>query len=180
MRKIMATTLAIMLAACAYASADANIAVVYFSGTGNTERVAQAIAETTGGDIHEIVPAEPYTSADLRWTDPDSRVNYEHENYDSIRPEIAQEIDLDGYDVVFLGYPLWWGEAPAIVLSFLDDEDLSGKTIIPFCTSSSSPLGDSADRLEEYEGSGDWLTGRRFRSRATERDVRSWLADFGF
>ena len=80
MRKIMATTLAIMLAACAYASADANIAVVYFSGTGNTERVAQAIAETTGGDIHEIVPAEPYTSADLRWTDPDSRVNYEHEN----------------------------------------------------------------------------------------------------
>lgn len=84
------------------------------------------------------------------------------------------------YDTVFLGYPLWWGEAPSIVLTFLEGTDLSGKTMIPFCTSSSSGVGDSDTNLHQYQRNADWLSGHRFRSRASERDVRGWLEDLGF
>lgn len=161
-------------------SDSGNVAIVYFSATGNTERVAGYIADETGGSLIEIIPADPYSNADLDWTNNSSRVNEEHNNYDTVRPGIQNDIDLSGYDTVFLGYPLWWGEAPAIVLTFLDNEDLSGKTIIPFCTSSSSQIGDSASNLENYEGNGNWLDGRRFRSGASENSVRTWLQGLGY
>ena len=161
-------------------SDSGNVAIVYFSATGNTERVAGYIADETGGSLIEIIPADPYSNADLDWTNNSSRVNEEHNNYDTVRPGIQNDIDLSGYDTVFLGYPLWWGEAPAIVLTFLDNEDLSGKTIIPFCTSSSSQIGDSASNLENYEGNGNWLDGRRFRSGASENSVRTWLQGIGY
>ena len=161
-------------------SDSGNVAIVYFSATGNTERVAGYIADETGGSLIEIIPADPYSNADLDWTNNSSRVNEEHNNYDTVRPGIQNDIDLSGYDTVFLGYPLWWGEAPAIVLTFLDNEDLSGKTIIPFCTSSSSQIGDSASNLENYEGNGNWLAGMRFPSGASENSVRTWLQGIGY
>ena len=161
-------------------SDSGNVAIVYFSATGNTERVAGYIADETGGSLIEIIPADPYSNADLDWTNNSSRVNEEHNNYDTVRPGIQNDIDLSGYDTVFLGYPLWWGDAPAIVLTFLDNEYLSGKTIIPFCTSSSSQIGDSASNLENYEGNGNWLDGRRFRSGASENSVRTWLQGIGY
>ena len=161
-------------------SDSGNVAIVYFSATGNTERVAGYIADETGGSLIEIIPADPYSNADLDWTNNSSRVNEEHNNYDTVRPGIQNDIDLSGYDTVFLGYPLWWGDAPAIVLTFLDNEYLSGKTIIPFCTSSSSQIGDSASNLENYEGNGNWLDGRRFRSGASENSVRTWLQGLGY
>ena len=182
MKKIILAILIFALAAIAvYADGTA---VVYFSATGNTERVAETIAEETGADLFEIVPSEPYSTADLRWTDDESRVSLE-ENHDSVldiktRPEIANTIDLSDYDTVFLGYPIWWGHAPSILLTFLDNEDFSGKTIIPFCTSSSSRIGNSATDLAEYEGDGNWLDGMRFRSRVSDGDIREWLEELGY
>ena len=182
MKKIILAILIFALAAIAvYADGTA---VVYFSATGNTERVAETIAEVTGADLFEIVPSVPYSTSDLRWTDDDSRVSLE-ENHDSVldietRPGIANTIDLADYDTVFLGYPIWWGHAPSILLTFFDDEDLSGKTVIPFCTSSSSRIGNSAADLAEYEGDGNWLDGRRFQSGASENEVRGWLQGLGY
>lgn len=179
-KTILATLIFALTAFIAYADGTA---VVYFSATGNTERVAETITEETGADLFEIVPSEPYSTADLRWTDDESRVSLE-ENHDSVldittRPGIANTIDLSDYDTVFLGYPIWWGHAPSILLTFLDEEDLSGKTIIPFCTSSSSGIGRSATDLESYENGGTWLDGMRFSSGASESSVRAWLQGLG-
>ena len=161
-----------------------NTAVVYFSAQGHTETVARTIADTLNADIFEIEAEEQYTSDDLNWNNPDSRVSQE-ENHDSVldietRPGIANTIDLSNYDTVFLGYPIWWGHAPSILLTFLDDEDFSGKTIIPFCTSLSSGIGNSARDLESYENDGNWLDGMRFSSGASENSVRAWLQGLGF
>ena len=161
-----------------------NIAVVYFSAQGHTETVARAIADTLNADIFEIEAAEEYTSDDLNWNNPNSRVSQE-ENHESVldietRPGIASTINLTDYDTVFLGYPIWWGHAPSILLTFIDDEDLSGKTIIPFCTSLSSGIGNSARDLESYENDGNWLDGMRFSSGASENSVRAWLLGLGF
>lgn len=160
-----------------------NIAVVYFSATGNTEHIADLIASDASAAIFEIIPEDPYTNADLNWNDGSSRVSRE-ENHDSVldittRPGIANTIDLSDYDTVFLGYPIWWGHAPSILLTFLDEENLSGKTIIPFCTSSSSGIGRSATDLESYENGGTWLDGMRFSSGASESSVRAWLQGLG-
>lgn len=174
MRKTL-TILTILLLAVSAVYADT--AVVYFSATGNTERVANVIADELRADLFELLPAEPYSSSDLNWRDEGSRVNEEH-NDPSFRPELASSPDLSAYDTIFLGYPLWWGEAPHIVYTFIENSDLSGKTIIPFATSSSSPLGNSAENLEEAAPwSATWLEGMRFRSRANENTVTSWLDD---
>lgn len=155
-----------------------DILVVYFSATGNTERVAGYIAETTGGDLFELVPVDPYTSADLRWTDDDSRVVQEYEN-----PEL-RDIELVSttvenwaeYDVVFIGYPIWWYDAAWPVNGFVEDNDFTGKTVYTFCTSSSSGLGNSTQNLAEMAGgSGTWLDGQRFSSGASEATVTSWI-----
>lgn len=176
MKKII--TLALMLLAASFIYADGT-AVVYFSATGNTERVAQIIADRLDADIYEITAAEPYSSSDLNWRDEESRVWDEHRIYPDIRPGMAQEIDLSDYDTVFLGYPLWWGEAPAIVLTFLESTDLEGKTVIPFCTSSSSGLGNSDENLHSLQPAASWHEGHRFRSRASESDVADWLDELG-
>lgn len=150
------------------------VLVAYFSATGSTATVAEYIAGTLGADLHEIVPEEPYTSGDLDWNDPTSRVNGEHDD-PGLRPAIAGEaVDLSGYDTVFLGYPIWWGEAPDILRTFLEETDLSGKTVIPFCTSSSSGLGSSAETLQAFAPNANWLDGRRFPSRASQADVSEW------
>lgn len=150
--------------------------VVYYSATGNTEAVAGYIAQATGGDLFELEPTEPYTDADLDWTNENSRVVYEHDNPD------ARYVDLEAdsvenwteYDTVFIGYPIWWGIAAWPVDTFVEANDFTGKTVIPFCTSSSSGLGESGDLLEALAGEGEWLEGERFRSGASDTDVADW------
>ena len=158
-------------------SNEPRVLVAYFSATGNTEGVADAIAEATGGDLFEITPADPYTSADLNWTDGNSRVVYEYENPEARDVALAQETPAgwDDYDVVFLGYPIWWGIAAWPVSSFVEANDFDGKTVIPFCTSSSSGLGESGDLLADRADAGTWLEGRRFRGGASQADVAAWV-----
>ena len=163
------------------AAADGNVLVVYYSASGNTETAANYIAQATGGDIFEITPAEPYTSDDLNWTDENSRVSREHED-ESLRDvelTTTQVENWDSYDTVFLGYPIWWGIAAWPVDGFVEANDFTGKTVIPFCTSSSSGLGQSGELLAELAGTGDWQDGERFRSSASQEDVNEWVDSLG-
>ena len=155
--------------------------VVYYSASGNTERVAKDIAEAAGADLFEIVPTEVYTSEDLNWTNPDSRVSREHDD-ESLRdvPLTTTEVpDWDSYDTVFIGYPIWWGIAAWPVDTFVKNNDFTGKTVIPFATSSSSGMGQSGTLLSEMTGTGDWQDGQRFSSGATSDDVQSWVNGLG-
>ena len=160
---------------------ESTILVVYFSAQGHTEAVAGYIAEAAGGDIFELVPAEPYTDADLNYNDHTSRVYQEYLD-ESLRDVELSDTDVAGwenYDVVFIGYPIWWGIAAWPVNGFVAGNDFTGKNIVPFCTSASSGLGDSGRLLADMAGEGNWLTGHRFRSSASESDVRDWLGDLG-
>lgn len=151
--------------------------VIYFSGTGNTRRVAQAGAEALGADIYEITPIQPYTSADLNYYDRTSRVIAEH-NDPSLRLEIAGALpDLTDYDNIFIGYPLWWREAPNIVWNLVEQLDLTDKTIIPFCTSTSDGIRQSEDTLKALaKGSNiNWIDGRRFSSNTSAEAVTNWI-----
>ena len=158
-----------------------SVLVVYYSATGNTAQVAQYIADATGGDLFEIQPVEPYTDDDLNWTDDNSRVSQEHAD-ESLRDVelVADTVDnWDQYDTVFIGYPIWWGIAAWPVDGFVETNDFSGKTVIPFCTSSSSGLGESGQLLADMAGTGDWQEGQRFRSGASQEDVQSWIDELG-
>ena len=151
--------------------------VVYYSATGNTENVANYIATATDGDLFELEPAEPYSDADLNWTDDNSRVVREHDNPDERDIALVKSTveNWDEYDTIFIGYPIWWGIAAWPVNGFIEANDFTGKTVIPFCTSSSSGLGESGELLAEMAGTGDWQEGRRFRSGASESDVAAWV-----
>lgn len=155
--------------------------VVYYSATGNTEAVANTIAEATSGDLFELEPAEPYTDADLDWTDGNSRVSVEHENEEERDVELVADTveNFDDYDTIFIGYPIWWGIAAWPVDTFIEANDFTGKTVIPFATSSSSGLGESGELLEEMAGTGEWLEGERFRSGTSEADVQDWVTGLG-
>ena len=158
-----------------------SVLVVYYSATGNTAQVAQYIADSTGGDLFEIQPVEPYTDDDLNWTDDNSRVSQEHAD-ESLRDVelVADTVDnWDQYDTVFIGYPIWWGIAAWPVDGFVEANDFSGKTVIPFCTSSSSGLGESGQLLADMAGTGDWQEGQRFSSGVSEEDVQSWVEELG-
>lgn len=151
--------------------------VVYYSASGNTERVAKDIAEAAGADLFEIVPTEVYTSDDLDWTNPDSRVSREHDD-ESLRdvPLTTTEVpDWDSYDTVFIGYPIWWGIAAWPVDTFVKNNDFTGKTVIPFATSSSSGMGQSGSLLTDMAGTGEWQEGQRFSSGVSSDDVQSWV-----
>ena len=148
--------------------------VVYFSATGTTRGVAERIAALTGADLAEIVPAQPYTAEDLNYNDGTSRAAVEQNTPDA-RPEIANEISLEGYTTVYLGYPIWWGDAPHIMSSFVESHDFTGITVIPFCTSSSSGIGRSGKNLADNAKSGKWLDGRRFSGSVSESELRSWI-----
>ena len=160
------------------AAADSSsVLVVYYSATGNTETIANYIAEATSGDVFEITPAEPYTSDDLNWTDENSRVSQEYadESLRDVELTTTEVENWDSYDTVFIGYPIWWGIAAWPVDGFVEANDFTGKTVIPFCTSSSSGLGESGDLLAELAASGDWQEGQRFRSGASQADVTAWV-----
>ena len=158
-----------------------NVLVVYYSASGHTETVANYIAEATGGDLFEITPVEAYTSDDLNWTDENSRVSREHEDESLRDVELtATEVEnWDSYDTVFIGYPIWWGIAAWPVDGFVAENDFTGKTVIPFCTSSSSGLGQSGELLADLAGTGDWQEGERFRSNAGQEDVNGWVDSLG-
>ena len=151
--------------------------VVYFSATGTTQGVAQTIADTVGADLFEVVPSGPYTSDDLNWTNNDSRVSREH-NDEGLRAVALESTGVDGwdnYDTVFIGYPIWWGIAAWPMSSFVAVNDFTGKTVIPFCTSVSSGIGQSGELLAELVDAGTWLDGQRFSRGSSEADIASWV-----
>lgn len=153
-----------------------NVLVVYFSAQGHTEAVSEQIAENLGADLFEIVAIDEYTSDDLNWTDSDSRVSREHDD------EALRDVELvsttvdnwEDYDTILIGYPIWWGIAAWPVNTFVEANDFSGKTVIPFCTSSSSGLGQSGEILAKLAGTGNWQNGHRFSSNPSEADIKSW------
>lgn len=162
-------------------SNDGKTLVVYYSATNNTAEVANIISDETGGELFEILPAEPYTAEDLDWTNENSRVCREHDNEDERNVELisASVADWESYDVVYIGYPIWWGIAAWPVDGFIEANDFTDKTVIPFCTSSSSDLGESGTLLEQMAGTGNWQEGKRFQSGASEDEVRSWVESLG-
>lgn len=156
--------------------------VVYYSGSGHTEQVAEYIAAAADADLFEITPAEPYTSADLNYNDANSRVSREHDD-ESLRDVELTTTDVDGwadYDVVFIGYPIWWGIAAWPVNGFVKANDFTGKTVIPFATSASSGMGQSGTLLADMAGSGNWQDGQRFRSSASADEVNEWVNSLEF
>ena len=159
------------------AAPTGNVLVAYFSATGNTAGVAEAIAGRLGADAWEIEAAQPYTDADLNYSDDASRTSVERAD---ARPELAQVTpgDWANYDTVLLGYPIWWGEAAWPLRTFVEGNDFDGKTVVAFCTSGSSGIGDSADGLEELAGSGDWLEGERFSVGAGD-EAADWAVSLG-
>lgn len=149
--------------------------VVYFSATGNTKGVAEKIASVTGADTYEIKAAQEYTEADLDWHDDDSRSTHE-QNDSSARPEIGSDpVSLEGYKTIYIGYPIWWGEEPRIMDTFVESYDFDGITMIPFCTSGGSGIGRSGQNLADNAGSGTWLEGDRLDSGISEDELRTWI-----
>lgn len=148
--------------------------VAYYSASGTTERIADYIAEEMNADVFIITPVNEYTDADLNWTDSSSRVVQEHNNPDTRHVELVQTIpdNFESYDNVFIGYPIWWQEAAWVVDDFVTENDFTGKNVIPFCTSMSSPLGESGTKLAAMAGTGNWIEGIRFTSRSSEEDVK--------
>ncbi len=155
-------------------SNDLNSLVLYFSATGTTEGIAKQIAEITNSDITEIIPKEEYTTEDLNYNNDDSRANRE-QNDTSARPEIANTINVEDYDVIYLGYPIWWGTVPKIILTVLDNYDLSGKTVIPFCTSGGSGISQSMNDLKSYNSNINWKDGQRFSGSTSNSNISSWI-----
>lgn len=153
-----------------------DILVVYFSAQGHTKSVATRIAGYLGSDTYEIVPSEPYTQSDLAYNNSDSRVSKENRDQ-NVRPKISSTTpDLGSYDYIFLGYPIWFGSAPKIISTFLENTNLAGKIIIPFCTSSSSPIGNSASSLHSKASGATWQNGRVFTSsQQSDGVIRAWL-----
>lgn len=161
----------------AQTNSGSHVPVAYFSATGNTEAVAGYIADNLGADVFEITPAQPYSMEDLSRTDENSRVSREHDDESLRDVELVSTTveNREDYDTVFIGYPIWWGIAAWPVDSFVAANDFTGKTVIPFCTSSSSDMGESGELLAETTGTGDWLEGERFRSAVDESDVADRL-----
>lgn len=163
-------------------NSDRKTLVVYFSATGNTREIAEYIASATGGDLFEIIPEKIYSSEDLDWTNNNSRVSYEHDNPTerNVVLKTPNAENFDTYDTVFIGYPIWWGIAAWPVDSFIKANDFTGKTVIPFCTSASSGIGESDTLLREAAGTGMWLDGVRFSSGTSDSELLRWLTELGY
>ena len=158
---------------------DHKVLVAYFSATGTTKGVAEHIANGLNADIYEIVPEDPYTDADLNYNDNNSRTTIEM-NDPNARPAISGSVEnMEQYDIIFVGYPIWWGEAPRIVSTFMESYDFSGKTIVPFCTSGGSGIGSSASNLERLSSGATWLDGRRLNGSDSQDTVMEWVNGLG-
>lgn len=158
-------------------TSQGKVLVAYFSASGNTERIAKMIASDTNADTFVITPAQPYTDDDLNYSNENSRVVQEYENPDqqTIELQTTDVPDWDSYNTVYLGYPIWWQDASWVVKSFVQKEDFTNKTVIPFATSMSSGLGDSGKNLEKLAGTGTWKEGQRFSSSSSEDDVKKFV-----
>lgn len=155
------------------------VLVAYFSVTNTTKGVAEHIANGLKADIYEIVPEEPYTDADIDYNNNNSRTTIEMNDPDA-RPAISGSVEnMEQYDIVFIGYPIWWGEAPRIINTFVESYDFSGKTIVPFCTSGGSDIGSSALNLEELTSGAQWLPGQRLNGRGSQATVMEWVNGLG-
>ena len=153
-----------------------SVLVVFFSATGTTKGIAERIAKIAHADIYEIVPAQPYTKDDLNYNDKSTRATKE-QNDPAARPAIGSaDISLDGYTTVFIGYPIWWGDAPRIMSTFVESHDFDGKTVIPFCTSGSSGIGKSGSNLAALAGKGKWQEGARFAGSVTDEKLKEWIS----
>ncbi len=149
--------------------------VVVFSATGTTKGVAEKIAAIENADLYEIKAAQEYTAADLDWNDQSSRTTKE-QNDKTARPAIGSEpLSLDGYTKIYIGYPIWWGEEPRIMDTFVESYDFTGITLIPFCTSGGSGIGRSGQNLADNAGSGNWLNGQRFGGGVSETELQTWI-----
>ena len=148
--------------------------VVYFSATGTTRGVAEKIAALTGAELIDLLPAQPYTTEDLNYNDRTTRATVE-QNTPDVRPEIANEISLEGYTTIYLGYPIWWGQAPRIISTFVESHDFTGMTVIPFCTSGSSGAGRTGETLGEQAGTGTFLSSTRLSGGISDSELQSWL-----
>lgn len=158
---------------------NSKILVAYFSATGTTARAAEKLANATGGELYAIAPAKSYTSADLDWNDKQSRSSVEMNDPKS-RPAIkSKKENITDYDVVFIGYPIWWNLAPRVVNTFIESHDLKGKTVIPFATSGGSTFSSSAAALKKTYPALDWKEGRLL-NRADEKSFRAWLDKLGY
>ena len=152
------------------------VAVVYFSATGTTKTVAEYIRDVANADIFEIVPKQKYSNADLNWNDNSSRSTKE-QNDKNARPEIQNNIDVSSYDVIFIGYPIWWGDTPRIIQTFMENHDLKGKTMIPFCTSGGTGISASENTLKSYSGI-NWISGKRLTTSKSE--VSNWVKSLNY
>lgn len=153
--------------------------VAYFSATGTTARAAEKLANATGGELYAITPAEPYTSADLDWNDKRSRSSVEM-NDPKARPVLGgKAVNMADYDVVFIGYPIWWDLAPKIINTFIESHNLKGKAVVPFATSGSSPIANSAAALKRTYSGLNWKEGRLL-NRADEKTIRAWIDKLGY
>ncbi|MGM9843511.1 MAG: flavodoxin [Muribaculaceae bacterium] len=176
---LLAVLVFISAAACSQSKTtkvmdDKKVLVVYFSATGTTKKVAEKLANITNAHICEIVPVQAYTSADLNWHNSQSRSSVEMNNSDS-RPEIrAINVNVQDYDLIFLGYPIWWDLAPRAVNSFIENNDLTGKTVIPFATSGGSGISGSVSALKKSYPAINWKDGRLL-NRADDKNIKSWI-----
>ena len=157
----------------------ADVLVAYFSATGNTENIAEHLVSILDADLYEIVPQVPYTSEVLNYSNDDCRANQE-QNDPTARPAISGGVEnMEDYEAIFLGYPIWWGDAPKILSTFLESYDFDGKTIVPFCTSGSSSIGGSVSDLEALTSGAAWLDGQRFSGSASQETVSQWVDSLG-
>lgn len=156
---------------------ESRVLVAYFSATGTTKAVAEQMGEILGADLFEIIPVEEYSSEDLNYNDDNCRANQEQQDA-AFRPEIAETVEnIEDYDVIFVGHPIWWGEEPRIIDTFLESYDFSGKTMVDFCTSGGSGISGSERNLQEICSEAEWLPGRRFSGGADEEEIREWIAE---
>ena len=188
---VMAFTLAGGNSASVQAKKNSTV-ILYFSATGTTESIAKKIKKNTKGKLIEVKAKDPYTEEDLDWGEEESRVTTEHESADSpaessVRPEIknmkAIKKAVKKADIVYIGYPIWWGEAPHIIYNLVETVSLEGKTVVPFCTSMSSGLGESSENLKGnavISDETDWLAGRNFYGRSTQKKVNQWIKSLGY
>ena len=159
-------------------AARAETLTVWFSCTGNTEAVAQTAAAALNAGLWQIVPEEPYTADDLNYHDDNCRANREQNDPDC-RPAIADDLELDGYDTILLAYPIWWGEEPRIIDTWLEQHDLTGKRAAAICTSGGSGIETSYRHLQTLAPDAQWLGARRFAAGASEEEITGWLASIG-
>ena len=162
-------------------AAKGKILVAYFSATGNTKQLAEGTAKALGADLYEVRPAKPYTSEDLNYNDESTRATVEQKN-DQARPELADKnAPVANYDTIVLAYPIWWGQAPRLMDTFVESYDFTGKNMTAICTSGGSDIGSSADYLQKLtKGQANWKPGKLLSPRAGEQEIKSWFAGLGF